>query len=1107
MRLSFALLSLSLVAGCGDDDTPAVMPMTDGGMFCSSASDCDDGLFCNGAEYCEPSDPGANALGCVAGNDPCAEGLVCDDVDDTCRIESCEDADGDGATDMACGGTDCDDSDPDRYPGATEICDPEGVDEDCDLTTFGSLDADDDGAVAATCCNGDRCGSDCDDSDPETYPDATEICDDVDNDCDGESDERLIRELYYPDEDMDGYGDAEGEPVMACRRPEGRAANDTDCDDSLATVSPVSPELCDGEDNDCDGDTDEVEENTFWEDVDDDGWGDTSRPMTVDGCEPPEGYSARQGDCAPADPDIHPMAAERCNRIDDDCSLPDDPGGVDVAEDVDDDGHSPLDGACEGGPLPEDDCDDDNPLAYTGATEFCSGFDGDCDGGVDEADVVAACAPDQVCDGGCVAGEDLSLYATNGCVIEDGAVLCWGAITADETARPGEGGVVAATTPYSVPAPVARGVDSAIQVALGGWHACALLEDRTVRCWGENYFGQLGIGDTELSTAIETPAISDVVELAIGDLANLARTANGEVYFWGLDFMSVDWLAFTDAMPVTSPRRVTGLPPVVEIEIGRATACARTLEGEVWCWGWWPTGDGTMLDNHTPTRIPELDGALALDSRRRVFCARFADRHECWGHADGLLTDEPVLAPVPLDAAGTAVDLGFGDRHGCAVRSDGSVDCWGRPIAGVLGTSRSSSLTSEQIDTPVGIEGIDDASLVSCARQLCCARRDAGVSCWGDPREPTHGDGSDRRGVDPIPTVLPTDLVELDLGTGHGVAVTEGGELLTWGRNDQGQLGLGDQVDRLIPEEVALADVVEVAAHEHRTCVRTSAGAVYCMGDGAPGDGTTPPPTATVSPTLVDASSMGAASAIAVAREGSCALDASGGAWCWGAGRVCGDGTLSTASYCAAPVRVAGVPSFSAIAAGRDHVCAIVSGTGGVWCWGGGFLGDGGVSGSPVPVEVQDETGALELALGARFTCARRATDVVCWGEEDDGRLGSGEEDRLVATPVEIEGAMTPLGVTENIECRRDTCFARLADGSWVGWGANRGRLGDGTTEFETSRAAPAAHGVAWARLRLGEYSVCGERDDGTWECWASLEGETLWMQRAWPIRSDVAFP
>ncbi|MEM9751364.1 MAG: putative metal-binding motif-containing protein [Pseudomonadota bacterium] len=120
---------------------------------------CDDGLYCNGLERCDPSNANAVTLvlasfvvsGCVRGRNPCASaGRACNEDSDICAV-NCADNDGDGYAAKSCGGQDCNDTDPETFPGNTEICDPIGKDEDCDPDTHGEKDTDGDGLFDAMC--------------------------------------------------------------------------------------------------------------------------------------------------------------------------------------------------------------------------------------------------------------------------------------------------------------------------------------------------------------------------------------------------------------------------------------------------------------------------------------------------------------------------------------------------------------------------------------------------------------------------------------------------------------------------------------------------------------------------------------------------------------------------------------------------------------------------------------------------------------------------------------------------------------------------------------------------------------------------------------------
>jgi len=208
---------------------------------------------------------------------------------------------------------------------------------------------------------------DCDDGDPEVHPDAVEICDGIDNDCDGETDEDLLVDLWA-DRDGDGYGDPAG-GTQGCEPGSGLVADATDCDDEDAGINPGAAELCNGVDDDCDGETDEDVLLTLYQDDDGDGWGDSE--LTSDACEPSSGWVIEGGDCDDGDPVYHPGATE------DDCTDPNDYDcdGATAWADDDDDGWA----ACE-------ECNDGDREVNPGVAEQCDGIDNDCDGAIDEDD-------------------------------------------------------------------------------------------------------------------------------------------------------------------------------------------------------------------------------------------------------------------------------------------------------------------------------------------------------------------------------------------------------------------------------------------------------------------------------------------------------------------------------------------------------------------------------------------------------------------------------------------------------------------------------------------------------------------------------------------------
>jgi hypothetical protein len=323
------------------------------------------------------------------------------------------DADGDGYDSES----DCDDSDASINPDADEQCD--GLDNDCD----GEIDEDasdasewpvdmdgdgwggDDTLLACDAPSGtaERTG-DCDDDDAAVHPGADEICNGIDDDCDGmvdsEDDGVADPVTWYADADADGYGDG-ATTTISCDQPSGFILDDSDCDDTDPSVSPAATEICNGIDDDCDGATDDADDSvsdqqTWYADADADGYGDPA--TTTDACGQPSGTVSDATDCDDDDPSVNPAATELCNGIDDDCDGATDDADDSVSDqqtwyaDADSDGYGDPATTTDACGQPSDtvsdatDCDDGDPAINPGATELCNGIDDDCDGATDDAD-------------------------------------------------------------------------------------------------------------------------------------------------------------------------------------------------------------------------------------------------------------------------------------------------------------------------------------------------------------------------------------------------------------------------------------------------------------------------------------------------------------------------------------------------------------------------------------------------------------------------------------------------------------------------------------------------------------------------------------------------
>ncbi|MCP4805060.1 MAG: hypothetical protein GY884_06900 [Proteobacteria bacterium] len=284
--------------------------------------------------------------------------------------------------------SDCDDEDSQVNPGATEVCDDDDTDEDCDLsaddldssatgqtTWYVDSDGDGDGDASSSSdqCDADSTyttedGTDCDDTDATVYGDASELCDGQDNDCDGS----------IPSDEVDGDGDGAVECTFDAGGWDGDAlvTDDDDCDDSDGSIYDGASEVCDGQDNDCDG-------SIPTEEVDGDADGRVGCTFDAGGWDG-DGSVHDDEDCDDGDSTVYDGASELCDGQDNDCdgSIPSDENDTDgdlyVECSLDAGG---WDGS--GGVVGGDDCDESDDTVYGGASELCDGQDNDCDGNLD----------------------------------------------------------------------------------------------------------------------------------------------------------------------------------------------------------------------------------------------------------------------------------------------------------------------------------------------------------------------------------------------------------------------------------------------------------------------------------------------------------------------------------------------------------------------------------------------------------------------------------------------------------------------------------------------------------------------------------------------------
>jgi hypothetical protein len=417
---------------CAPED-PAVYPGATDYYGDGVDTDCDECQLVEEAAEGAGDGVDADCDGYPANVDPDAEEYDCNDndagihpgavdepnngFDEDCDGFECEDEDGD---DHCEGLDDCDDDDPEVYWGATEVadCKDNDCDQDVDEGTA-TYDNDGDGACVGEdlgqglqCCDGSEtgdcddddselnvqdvdsdgwhtCAGDCMDADPSIHPGMDEVCDLVDNDCDGTTEP-------FDESDVDGDGDPacsdcdDGDAAVSDLDADGDGTSscEGDCDDTNDNYGPEATDLVgDGLDHNCDGlDGVDADGDGFaadWsggDDCDDadpamnseDGDGDGASPCGADGV-----AGTADDDCDDGDDqlNIQDLDADGWTTCAGDCDDGDD--GLEL-DDIDLDGWTTCDG----------DCDDSQSVVYPGAVEHCDALDNDCDGqlGPDETD-------------------------------------------------------------------------------------------------------------------------------------------------------------------------------------------------------------------------------------------------------------------------------------------------------------------------------------------------------------------------------------------------------------------------------------------------------------------------------------------------------------------------------------------------------------------------------------------------------------------------------------------------------------------------------------------------------------------------------------------------
>jgi alpha-tubulin suppressor-like RCC1 family protein len=348
-------------------------------------------------------------------------------------------------------------------------------------------------------------------------------------------------------------------------------------------------------------------------------------------------------------------------------------------------------------------------------------------------------------------------YAT--CALESGGtVKCWGRNTHGQLG-------ISDTSAHPLPQPITQLSNAVVQLSAGSLHTCALMNDARVKCWGRDNVGQLGNGATsgEQWTAQSVVTLNAVWQLVSGSDFNCAQRYDGTALCWGNNYSGQSGTGYADTA-LQQPYQVYALSNASQLAAGGSHACALTGSG-VYCWGnntYGQLGLGNTDGHGQPQRVTALAGVTVtrIAAGGNHTCAiDDAAVVRCWGANDygqlGLDNTANQWSPQVVPGLAGATQLALGTRHTCA-RTSAGVLCTGSNSAGQLGLGDTTSRSS-----PVLVSGLTSVAELSAGFAHTCARETAGtVRCWGDNFYGQLGDGSKTTALSPVQVLViaPTQL-------------------------------------------------------------------------------------------------------------------------------------------------------------------------------------------------------------------------------------------------------------------------------------------------------------------------------------------------------------
>jgi alpha-tubulin suppressor-like RCC1 family protein len=358
----------------------------------------------------------------------------------------------------------------------------------------------------------------------------------------------------------------------------------------------------------------------------------------------------------------------------------------------------------------------------------------------------------------------------------------------------------------------------------------------------------------------------------------------------------------------------------------------------------------------------------------------------------GAPTATPTAAPT---ITSHCHDLEVGAHHGCVMRPEGTIHCWGRNNFGQLGDG-----TNTDSFNVVTVSGINNAVHVSSGHSHSCALLDdTTVKCWGSG---TNGElGDNLRTSSNVPITVPglTGVTKIVAGRTVSCAIMSDTTVKCWGNGASGEMGDGANSDNNVPTTVTgLSNVIDIDVGSNHVCVILSDNTMKCWGynvNGQLGDGST-----TDSNTPVTVSGATDAKTLSLGHYHSCYITTSDAVKCWGSNSNGQSGPSTSLT----PLAVTGLSgTTTSLSAGYLHTCSVQS-TGDVYCWGNNDYGQLGVTSSETSTPVISQMPHVEeISCGWQFCCGLTTYDAIgCWGRNDYYQLAQDTVNTFFTTDYDV---------------------------------------------------------------------------------------------------------